>query len=192
MPPYASTATTWAVTPIGRTVLTLDVTPYLSTANTLEVTAEHPEMIADMPWVCGGCSSEWGFSEGSQPFGIFRPVELEVTDEVRIEPFGVHIWHDDEVKTVYIDTELKNYSAQPQTFQLVSRPEQCRRHTGASPDGGGHPRSRGDEDRPSGVADRQPQALEPPIHLIYIASPASSSEVTRRRTRCRLPSGFAH
>ena len=107
--------------PIGRTVLTLDVTPYLSTANTLEVTAEHPEMIADMPWVCGGCSSEWGFSEGSQPFGIFRPVVLEVTDEVRIEPFGVHIWHDDEVKTVYIDTELKNYSAQPQTFQLVSR-----------------------------------------------------------------------
>ena len=102
-------------------MLTLDVTPYLSTANTLEVTAEHPEMIADMPWVCGGCSSEWGFSEGSQPFGIFRPVVLEVTDEVRIEPFGVHIWHDDEVKTVYIDTELKNYSAQPQTFQLVSR-----------------------------------------------------------------------
>ncbi len=146
--------------PIGRTVLTLDVTPYLSTANTLEVTAEHPEMIADMPWVCGGCSSEWGFSEGSQPFGIFRPVELEVTDEVRIEPFGVHIWHDDEVKTVYIDTELKNYSAQPQTFQLVSRLNnadgiQVLRLTEEVTLAPG-----GDEDRPSGIADRQSQALE--------------------------------
>ena len=51
-------------------------------------------MIADVPWVCGGCSSEWGFSEGSQPLGIFRPVVLEGTDEIRIEPFGVHIWND--------------------------------------------------------------------------------------------------
>ena len=107
--------------PVGRTCLTLDVTPYLAEANTLEVTAEHPDLIADMPWVCGGCSSEWGFSEGSQPFGIFRPVTIEVTDEVRVEPFGVHIWHDDEVRTVFIDTEVKNYSAEPRTFQLISR-----------------------------------------------------------------------
>ena len=67
--------------PIGRTTLTLDVTDELKQGvNSLEVKAEHPEMIADMPWVCGGCSSEWGFSEGSQPLGIFRPVVLEVTD----------------------------------------------------------------------------------------------------------------
>ena len=78
--------------PIGRTTLTLDVTDELKQGvNRLEVKAEHPEMIADMPWVCVGCSSEWGFSEGSQPLGIFRPVVLEVTDEIRIEPFGVHI-----------------------------------------------------------------------------------------------------
>ena len=52
--------------PIGRTTLTLDVTDELKQGvNRLEVKAEHPEMIADMPWVCGGCSSEWGFSEGS-------------------------------------------------------------------------------------------------------------------------------
>ena len=49
-------------------------------------------MQTESPWVCGGCSSEYGFSEGSQPFGIFRPVTLVETDEVRIEPFGVHIW----------------------------------------------------------------------------------------------------
>ena len=69
-----------------RTTLTLDVTDELKQGvNRLEVKAEHPEMIADMPWVCGGCSSEWGFSEGSQPLGIFRPVVLEVTDEIRID-----------------------------------------------------------------------------------------------------------
>ena len=73
--------------PVGRTTLTLDVTDALKQGtNRLEVKAEHPEMIADMPWVCGGCSSEWGFSEGSQPLGIFRPVVLEATDEIRIEP----------------------------------------------------------------------------------------------------------
>ncbi len=94
--------------PIGRTTLTLDVTDELKQGvNRLEVKAEHPEMIADMPWVCGGCSSEWGFSEGSQPLGIFRPVVLEVTDEIRIEPFGVHIWNDEKAANVFVETELK-------------------------------------------------------------------------------------
>ena len=60
--------------PVGRTTLTLDVTDALKLGeNKLVVKAEHPEMIADMPWVCGGCSSEWGFSEGSQPLGISAP-----------------------------------------------------------------------------------------------------------------------
>ena len=107
--------------PVGRTTLTLDVTDVIATDNVLEVTAEHPEMIADMPWVCGGCSSEWGFSEGSQPFGIYRPVVLEITDEIRIEPFGVHIWHDDNIKKVYIETEITNYSKIEQTVELVNK-----------------------------------------------------------------------
>ena len=107
--------------PVGRTTLTLDVTDAIAANNRLEVKAEHPEMIADMPWVCGGCSSEWGFSEGSQPFGIFRPVTLEVTDEVRIEPFGVHIWNDNKAQTVYVETELRNYSNAPQTFEVVNK-----------------------------------------------------------------------
>ena len=82
--------------PVGRTTLTLDVTDALKQgANRLEVKAEHPEMDSRYAWVCGGCSSEWGFSEGSQPLGIFRPVVLEATDEIRIEPFGVHIWNDE-------------------------------------------------------------------------------------------------
>ncbi len=109
--------------PSGRTSMTLDVTDYLNFdgPNSLEVVASHPEMIADMPWVCGGCSSEWGFSEGSQPFGIFRPVELEVTDEVRIEPFGVHIWNNAACDTVFIQTEVKNYGNKKNRIDLASQ-----------------------------------------------------------------------
>lgn len=109
--------------PAGRTVLTLDVSDAIrpGAENELEVLAEHPAMIADMPWVCGGCSSEWGFSEGSQPLGIFRPVRLEITDQVRIEPFGVHIWNDENASTLYIETEVKNYGKETETVELVNR-----------------------------------------------------------------------
>ncbi len=108
---------------VGRTTLTLDVTDAVKPGerNLLTVKAEHPEMIADMPWVCGGCSSEWGFSEGSQPFGIFRPVTLEITDEVRIAPFGVHIWQDEKAQTIYMETEVTNYGKQTETVDLVNK-----------------------------------------------------------------------
>ena len=108
--------------PVGRTTLTLDVTDALKQGtNRLEVKAEHPEMIADMPWVCGGCSSEWGFSEGSQPLGIFRPVVLEATDEIRIEPFGVHIWNDEKAANVFVETEVKNYGKTTETIEVVNK-----------------------------------------------------------------------
>ena len=107
----------------GRTTFTLNVTKQIlpGAENTITVVAEHPDLIADLPWVCGGCSSEWGFSEGSQPLGIFRPVVLEITDEVRIEPFGVHIWHNDAADSIFIDTEVKNYSNQKQEVELVNK-----------------------------------------------------------------------
>jgi len=109
--------------PSGRVSFTLNVTGCIKPGkdNTLRVVAEHPEMITDMPWVCGGCSSEWGFSEGSQPLGIFRPVVLEVTDDVRIEPFGVHFWNNDKADSVFIDTEVKNYSSQPIEAEIVNK-----------------------------------------------------------------------
>ncbi len=109
--------------PSGRTTLEFDITDMLvyDGDNTIEIVAEHPEMIADMPWVCGGCSSEWGFSEGSQPLGIFRPVGVTVTDEVRIEPFGVHVWNNAANDTVYVDTEVKNYSDKTADVDLVSK-----------------------------------------------------------------------
>lgn len=109
--------------PSGRTTKTIDVTGILKPGqiNKLTVVAEHPEMISDMPWVCGGCSSEWGFSEGSQPLGIFRTVMLEVTDKVRIEPFGVHTWHNDKADSVFIETELKNYATEKAEIELVNK-----------------------------------------------------------------------
>ena len=107
---------------IGRTVFTLDVTEALNTGkNTLQILVDHPAMQTESPWVCGGCSSEWGFSEGSQPFGIFRPVSLIETDAVRIEPFGVHIWNNAACDSVFIETEVKNYTQQPQQIELVNK-----------------------------------------------------------------------
>jgi hypothetical protein len=107
---------------VGRTVFTLDATDALRDGiNTLHIGVDHPAMQTESPWVCGGCSSEWGFSEGSQPLGIFRPVSLIEADEVCIEPFGVHIWNNAACDTVFIDTEVKNYSRQTQTVELVNK-----------------------------------------------------------------------
>lgn len=100
----------------GRTTFTLDVSDAIyrdGKENTLTVYAEHPAEIRDLPWVCGGCSDERGFSEGSQPLGIFRPVHLLITNGVKIVPFGVHAWNDTTVtaqnSTIYLQTEVKNY-----------------------------------------------------------------------------------
>ncbi|HTN21436.1 MAG TPA: malectin domain-containing carbohydrate-binding protein [Pelobium sp.] len=100
----------------GRTTFTLDASEAIfrdGKQNTLTVYAEHPADIRDLPWVCGGCSDERGFSEGSQPLGIFRPVHLIISNPVKIEPFGVHAWNDTTVRaensTIYLQTEVKNY-----------------------------------------------------------------------------------
>ena len=107
---------------VGRTVWTLDVTDALHQGNNdLNVVVDHPAMQTESPWICGGCSSEYGFSEGSQPFGIFRPVTLVETDGVRIEPFGVHIWNNQTCDSVFINTEVKNYTTSLQTFELVNK-----------------------------------------------------------------------
>jgi len=108
----------------GRTTFTVDITKAVSfdKENIILVKASHPSFIADLPWVCGGCSGEWGFSEGSQPMGIFRPVSLVVTNNVRIQPFGVHIWNDKSVSKqkaiLNTTTEVKNYGASPQNLTI--------------------------------------------------------------------------
>lgn len=108
----------------GRTTFTLDVTNAIKTdgtRNELEVEASHPSNIKDLPWVCGGCSDERGFSEGSQPMGIFRPVHLIVTNDIRIEPFGVHAWADikDNKADLSITATIKNYSSTRREFEII-------------------------------------------------------------------------
>lgn len=107
---------------VGRTSFTLDISDALREGdNVLNIKVEHPAMQTNNPWPCGGCSSEWGFSEGSQPFGIFRPVSLIETDEVRVEPFGVHVWNNEACDSVFVDTEVKNYSDYEQTIEVISK-----------------------------------------------------------------------
>jgi hypothetical protein len=108
----------------GRTTFTLDVTDLIKFdgKNLLAVRADHPSGITDLPWVCGGCSTQNGFSEGSQPMGIFRPVHLVTTGVVRVEPFGVHVWNDESATraaaVVHMETELRNYDTVPRTVTL--------------------------------------------------------------------------
>ncbi|WP_316739466.1 malectin domain-containing carbohydrate-binding protein [Pedobacter aquatilis] len=112
----------------GRTTFTLDVTSTIklnNQANILAVRADHPANIQDLPWVDGGCSTERGFSEGSQPMGIFRPVHLIVTSDVRIEPFGVHVWNDDKVSEksaiLNIQSTIKNYSSSTKEVTVLNQ-----------------------------------------------------------------------
>ena len=114
--------TTYPKELVGRTVFTLDITDALKNGrNDIKIDVDHPAMQTESPWVCGGCSSEWGFSEGSQPLGIYRPVSLIETDEVRIEPFGVHIWHNDRTDSVFINTEVHNYGTSTATIEVVNK-----------------------------------------------------------------------
>lgn len=111
----------------GRTSFTLDATNsiHLDGENVLAVRADHPADIRDLPWVCGGCSPEWGFSEGSRPMGIFRPVHLVITDPVRVEPFGVHIWNDNHISAkmadLHLTTEVKNYGSEEKNVRVVNK-----------------------------------------------------------------------
>ena len=112
----------------GRTTFSLDITNVVllnNKLNVISVRADHPEGIRDLPWVDGGSSAERGFSEGSQPMGIFRPVQLVVTSDLRIEPYGVHIWNDTTISAtsarLNINTELKNYGSQAKEFTVLSQ-----------------------------------------------------------------------
>ncbi|WP_316829915.1 malectin domain-containing carbohydrate-binding protein [Pedobacter aquatilis] len=112
----------------GRTTFTLDVTAEIKLKNQdniLAVRADHPANIQDLPWVDGGCSTERGFSEGSQPIGIFRPVHLIVTNEAKIQPFGIHIWNDNKISdraaVLNIETTLKNYGEKTKSLTVITQ-----------------------------------------------------------------------
>jgi hypothetical protein len=107
----------------GRTGFTLDVTRALRKDvdfNLLAVRADHPAFIKDLPWVCGGCAEDdRGFSEGSQPLGIFRPVHVLVTDAVHVAPFGVHLWNEDTSGRVHASVDVTNDDDRPRQITVV-------------------------------------------------------------------------
>lgn len=112
----------------GRTSFSIDVTAQLHVQNrhnVLAVWVGHPAGIKDLPWVCGGCSNERGFSEGSQPMGIFRPVELIITDALRIEPFGIHTWSELDIQKkeaqLHLVATLKNYGTVKRSVMVRHR-----------------------------------------------------------------------
>jgi hypothetical protein len=110
----------------GRTSFTINVTRFIKKGNNLlAVKAGHPVGIQDLPWVCGGCSPEYGFSEGSQPMGVFRPVHLISTAPVRVEPFGIHIWNNRDISEksaiLHLTTEIKNYGSKPVRITVANR-----------------------------------------------------------------------
>ena len=63
------------------------------------------------------------FSEGTQPFGISRPVRLLITDNVRVEWFGTYLWCpklSESSALCSIWTEVKNYSAAAEKVMVRS------------------------------------------------------------------------
>ena len=111
----------------GRTTFTLDVTDMIYSdgrTNLLAVRADHPEEIRDLPWVDGGGSAERGFSEGSQPMGIFRPVSLIVKNAINMVPFGVHYWNDEtaneEHVTIQQTVEIQNTAEYAKRLTIVT------------------------------------------------------------------------
>ena len=111
----------------GRTTFTLDITGAVTPgrAALVVVRADYPDGIRDLPWVAGGDAPVYGFSEGTQPMGIFRPVHLVVTDEIRVEPFGVHCWNGEDISAaaavLHVETEVRNYGSAPRDVALRSR-----------------------------------------------------------------------
>ena len=107
----------------GRTCYTAELTDMLNPEgeNRILVRTDHPDKIKDLPWVCGGC---WGTpnTEGSQPLGIFRPVSLYTTGDVRVQPFGVDVQYrreEDGRVQIRVKTELKNLCKKDRKIILI-------------------------------------------------------------------------
>lgn len=46
---------------------------------------------------------------------------LEITDKVRIEPFGVHVWNNATADSIFVDTEVRNYGTDTASVSLTSK-----------------------------------------------------------------------
>lgn len=111
----------------GLTSFEVEVTKAVRAGpDVLVVRADNPKGITDLPWAPGDDQPEMGFSEGSQPFGIFRPVHVVRTADVRVRPFGVYAWGepgaiDAATATLRTRTEFENRSARSRDLEIVTR-----------------------------------------------------------------------
>ncbi len=109
----------------GLTTFTLDVTEAARTGqNLLAVKVDNPASIRDLPWAPGDDNPMNGFAEGSQPFGIFRPVHLVIKSDLRFQPFGLYAWGTKEnvssdAAILNVRSELENNSGKLRKFQIV-------------------------------------------------------------------------
>lgn len=102
--------------PAGMVVTSLDITPYLiAERNRLTILCDHPSQAQDLPWVSDPAA---GMGVTNMPFGLFRNVSLEVSSAVRIEPYGVHAWTNESLDTLFVETEVRNYSNHPAECRL--------------------------------------------------------------------------
>ena len=91
--------------PAGRIVTTLEVTDVVRDGtNRIETICDHPEDVVDFPWQCGGCGN--CTCESPEPFGLFRGVSLVTTGPVRIAPFSLHVWHDEDMERGFAEAVL--------------------------------------------------------------------------------------
>ncbi|WNO52381.1 malectin domain-containing carbohydrate-binding protein [Stakelama saccharophila] len=118
--------------PVGRhggglVSFRLDVTEAVRGGdNLLAVRVDMPKGITDLPWAPGDDQPESGFSEGSQPFGIFRPVHVVRTAALHIRPFGIYAWGDSGAidagrARLTARTEVENGSNRVRDFTIVTR-----------------------------------------------------------------------
>ena len=77
----------------GLTGFEVDITDAVRGGdNRIAVRVDNPAGITDLPWVSGDDQPENGFAEGSQPFGIFRPVHVVRSSSLRVRPHGAYAW----------------------------------------------------------------------------------------------------
>jgi hypothetical protein len=111
----------------GLTSFTVDVTEAVRAGdNLLAVRTDNPAHVEDLPWTAGDDqTNDAGCCEGSQPFGLFRPVHLVRGPALRVRPFGLYAWGelgsvDRDGASLTTRSEIENRSARVRSFELVA------------------------------------------------------------------------
>ncbi|MGF7151177.1 hypothetical protein FHS96_004840 [Sphingomonas zeicaulis] len=111
----------------GLTSFTLDITDAARAGdNLIAVRTDNPANIRDLPWISGDDLEKNGCCEGSQPFGLFRPVHVVRASSLRVAPFGVFAWG--ALGQVNIDradlmvrNEILNDAGRARDFEIVNQ-----------------------------------------------------------------------